>query len=722
MARIKRTWSAFLALLAILLLVFPTVLHAQIPVDMSGYSANCGVSIRHDSGRLEVVWPLGTGENGQLRLRLRSGEPLIESLGLSAAQSDRIEPLLRDLEPAFWLTVGSRVVPAGKPPDRPWHVFFDKPADRPHELHRSQLTKRAVRISSRDGRATVAIDGMIAGPFAGSLELTLYAGSPLVHVEAVLGSKEEGRAILYDTGLVGGDSGWNQIAWLDSNGELQQVAADGEARPLAVRYRTVIARAAHGSIACFPPPHQFFFPRDWTNNFQFGWFGRGYGAREGDQDDRFGFGIRNDKSGGGAFVPWFNAPPDSRQRLGVFYLISRSNPEKAVQEALRFTRGDRFAALPGHVTLTSHWHMAVAVAAMERNFEGTPDFVRMFKEMGVNAVHLADFHGDGHQFDTGPVRLQELDALFRECRRLSDEQLLLIPGEEVNTYLGLNEPGKHPGHWMSLFPKPVYWILKRDSTQPFVESHPKYGKVYRVGSREDVSRLLDEERGLVWAAHPRIKASSWTPDIFRREDFYIDDSWLGGAWKAMPGDLSHARLGERALDLLDDMANWGQKKYLLGEVDVFKIDRTHELFGHMNINYVRLDRLPQFDDGWGSLLDSVRTGRFFVTTGEVMIRRFVVGGKQSGETLEVAANNTAVPIEADLEWTFPLQFAEIISGDGENVYREQIDLKNTASFGSRTIALQPNLRGRTWVRFQVWDVASNGGFTQPVWLEQTPAQ
>jgi len=38
---------------------------------------------------------------------------------------------------------------------------------------------------------------------------------------------------------------------------------------------------------------------------------------------------------------------------------------------------------------------------------------------------------------------------------------------------------------------------------------------------------------LVWAAHPRIKASSWTPDIFRNEDFYLSDSWLGGAWKAM---------------------------------------------------------------------------------------------------------------------------------------------------------------------------------------------
>ena len=147
-----------------------------------------------------------------------------------------------------------------------------------------------------------------------------------------------------------------------------------------------------------------------------------------------------------------------------------------------------------------------------------------------------------------------------------------------------------------------------------------------------MQRLLAEESGLGWTAHPRIKASSWTPDIFRHEDFYLSDRWLGAAWKAMPADLSHDRLGRRALDLLDDMANWGQEKYLPGEVDVFKIDRTHELYGHMNVNYVRFDgdRLPSFDQGWRPVLDGLRAGRFFVSTGEVLIPEFTVKGRPSG--------------------------------------------------------------------------------------------
>ena len=198
-------------------------------------------------------------------------------------------------------------------------------------------------------------------------------------------------------------------------------------------------------------------------------------------------------------------------------------------------------------------------------------------------------------------------------------------------------PGKHPGHWMISFRGPS---IGRWSAAPISRSSRNiapYGKVYHVGDRGDMIRLLKEEHGLAWTAHPRIKASSWTPDIFRHEDFFLADFWLGGAWKAMPADLSREKLGERVLNLLDDMANWGQRKYVPGEVDVFKIDHTHELYGHMNINYVQLDRVPRFDEGWQPVLDVLRSGKFFVTTGEILIPKFTVGGKGSGDVLKLAA-------------------------------------------------------------------------------------
>jgi hypothetical protein len=170
------------------------------------------------------------------------------------------------------------------------------------------------------------------------------------------------------------------------------------------------------------------------------------------------------------------------------------------------------------------------------------------------------------------------------------------------------------------------------------------------------------------------------------------------------------------LDLLDDMANWGHRKYVPGEVDVFKIDHTHELYAHMNANYVQMDRVPKFDEGWQPVLDVLSSGKFFVTTGEILLPRFTVGGQGSGDVLKLGGGAPA-ELEAELRWTFPLAFAEVISGDGQKVYRERIDLSDTGPFGTRTLKHQPNLQGRRWVRLEVWDVAANGAFTQPVWLE-----
>jgi hypothetical protein len=43
--------------------------------------------------------------------------------------------------------------------------------------------------------------------------------------------------------------------------------------------------------------------------------------------------------------------------------------------------------------------------------------------------------------------------------------------------------------------------------------------------------------------------------------------------------------------------------------------------------------------------------------------------------------------------TFPLAFAEVISSDGENVYRQRIDLSDSGPFGTRRVA-RPGAAGR----------------------------
>ncbi len=708
----------------------PAVVRAAEPaVEVSGHLADGEITVDRVQNELRLSWLMRQGiddaEFGNLVLDLRSGHPLIRTMSIVHRPPEMVVPILENADPVTYLLVGSREAPAGRPPGMSvFNVFFDSPARRPFQTFRSKLEVKRVRVSNKGRRTTVAIGDLTIGPFKGELQMTVYARSPLVHMETVIRTHEDRRAILYDTGLAFEDPRDMQFAWLDAEGKLQEADADpaGSDRAMAVKHRVLIAQKDRGVVACFPPPHQFFSPRDLTENVRTVWYGKGHRGL----DDRFGFGIRQSETGGGSYVPWFNAPPNTEQRLGAFLLLSWFDPRYALGQTLRYTHRDRFPDLPGYRKFTTHWHMATAMAAVKEKEKGgprsAPDFVRMFKSMGVDIVHLAEFHGDGHPQDPGPVRLAEMQAMFDECRRLSDDQLLFLPGEEANIALSLSDAGKRPGHWVYLFPRPVYWTMKRAAGQPFAESISPHGRVYHVGNGADWQRLLAEERGLAWTSHPRIKGSSWTPDIFHREGFYLSERWLGAAWKAMPADLSHDRLGRRGLDLLDDMANWGPQKYLPGEVDVFKIDHTHELYGHMNINYIRMDgdRLPRFDEGWQPVLDSLRAGAFFVTTGEVLIPEFTVNGRPSGSTVSLREGEKP-EIKVGLTWTFPMRFAEVISGDGSHVFRERIDLADTGSFDHRTLRISPDLSGRKWVRVEAWDVATNGAFSQPVWLSAAKA-
>ena len=590
-----------------------------------------------------------------------------------------------------------------------------------------------------------------------------------------------------------------------------------------------------------------------------------------DHVDKFGIGIRQDLEGDRRWVPWSNAPPGTKQELGVFWLPSTARGQQLFDRVKAYTHGDRFVEVPGHKTFTSHYHiehttrllesrekqqssvadevvntsrregqdwryslrqppkdwiqssfddqkwkkgkggfgkkgtpglrlgtdwktqdiwlrrifklkgvsnnelklsllydedtevylngvLAASVKGFSKTYREvpinpealktlkkgdnllavhcwndgggqaidvglvrpmkisrprempTPEFVSVFKKAGVDIVHLAEFHNRLGRDRRNPDKaLPLLKLLHDECIRLSDKDFLLLPGEEPNVHLG--------GHWISFFPRPVMWVLNRAKDKPFVEEHPRFGRVYHVGSPEDVLKLMELEGGLMWAAHPRIKSSTGYPDLYRDKTFFKSDRYLGGAWKAMPADLSKPRLGWRVLDLLDDMSNWGARKHIVGEVDIFKVDRTTEFYAHANVNYLRLDRIPRFEDGWDPVLKALRDGAFFISTGEVLMPHFTIGGKQSGETLKLDASGRA-RLEARLTWTFPMAFAEVIMGDGKQVYRKRIDLTGTGAFGKQTLEETLDLKGKTWVRLEAWDVAANGVISQPLWLEK----
>jgi hypothetical protein len=686
-------------------------------VDLAAFRADSGVAIQQARSQLTVTWPMDRAEHGVLVLNLEPQGPLIAAMGSAAKPDDPAARLMRQLDPVMNLTVGTRnLEPQG------WMAFFDNPPKRPHQAYPVLLERKSFRVESQGRRSTVIIDGVSAGPFRGDLRFTVYPGCRLVHAETVISTEQDACAILYDAGLTSRAGHWKTLAWLDTSDRLQRLPVDqiGAVTPVAVRHRTMVAESYAGSLAIFPPPHQFLYPLDFADNFQFTWHGRTAARhpKSSETSDVFpGFGVRQPPEGDKRFVPWVNAPPRTQQRLGVFYLLSDGSAEEALREVQRFTHGDRFPPLEGYRTFTSHYHIEHTLDLLRRQREQPgreipsgledPPFVRTFKNHGVEIVHLAEFHVR-HTPEFIEQRLVHLDTLHRECRRLSNDRFLLLPGEEPNVHLG--------GHWISFFPKPVYWLLHPPADAPFEREVEGLGTVYAVKSADDILKLMERENGLMWTAHARTKSSFGFPDRYREQNFYKSDRFLGAAWKAMPADYSLPRLGVRCLDLLDDMANWGDRKYLLGEVDVFKVMPDYELYGHMNINYLRLDEIPRFDDGWQPVLDALLYGRYFVSTGEVLMPEFRVDRAASGETLKLGERQS-VDVTASLQWTFPPAFAEVIWGDGERVHRQRIDLTQHAAFSHTDLRETIRAPGAKWIRLEAWDVATNGAFSQPVWIE-----
>lgn len=662
-----------------------------IPFDTAGVRSG-PVSVEAGPDSVTVRWPDESSRLWSAEFSLDPGKPLITRMGPGTAA------LIERAQPVYWCSTGKR--------RGGWDQFFDFPPSHPEGTRSFTGVFRATsgRASTAGDRVLVEFAGLDLGIFRGAIRYTFYPGSRLVQQEAIASTDEPDTAYYYDAGLRmmadahrrSGNNMESEVSYYDTAGRLQSRRATGPERaPLAVRHRALAGSLAGGSVVVFPPPHQYFMPRDFTSNLGYVWQTSWRGA--------LSLGIRQLPDDNTRYYPWMNAPPGSQQHMGMFLYLSDGPAQTALADVLRYTHGDRFVRLPGYRTVSVHWHLAYTVQAMEHGLDWVPPFKPVLKEMGVDANVIMDFHGDGHPADTTDLRLRELEAFYAASRAQSDDEFLLIPSEEANAHLG--------GHWSLVFPKPVYWIMSRQPGEEFVSRHAKYGKVYRTRDAAELLRMVREEGGVMYQTHPRTKGSMGYPDKILDTEHFRDARYIGAGWKAMNSDPSSPRLGDRGFRLLDDLSNQGFRKLLLGEVDVFQIDATHELWGHMNVNYVRMDELPKFDD-YGRVLDAVASGSFFVTTGEVLLPR-----------VEIRASGTgAISVSAEARWTFPLRMAEVIWGDGTQVHRHEIPLETTRAFGSESFQWTVPAPGWKWARVAVWDVAGNGAFLNPTWSSSEPAK
>jgi len=672
--------------------------------DMKGYRAQQGLEAVAENETLTVRWDGAQGQELRVQFTIVAGTPTIRELAVRKTGGEWTT-LGRNLVPEFSVTTGVRRTGHGLPNEHRWDVFWDAPLNHPEEVRRGKASYHAERgeVKTDGARLEITFPGLELGVFSGTLQFTVYRGTNLLRQEAIAKTDEPSVAYIYEGGLKGlSTDSLPRIDWHDvlSHPQTDEVSGGAMGNPTVLRARNRLAIAAgkSGSIAFFPPPHQFFFARELEVNLGYVWYRK-------DTEKTFSVGIRHGEREEGYNPAWieqvfalYNAPPGTWQHMAVYFYISSDDARACRESVMALTRGDHYKPLDGYKTLVTHFHTAYTQELMDSgSLDTTPPWIPLMRSLGINIAHIFDFHGDGHPRDPGPIRLNELDNYFEACRRHSDADFLIVPGEEANVYLG--------GHYNILFPKPVYWTLVRGADQPLVEDHPKYGKVYHTGSAGDVFELMKREHALVWQTHPRTKGSTGYPDQIRETDYFRSDRWLGTAFKALPVDLSQKRLGEaRCFGTLDDMNNWGDAKYMLGEVDTYKKFPEYDLYGDFNVNYVKLDRVPSPDD-WSALSSALRAGDFFVTTGEVLVPRWGIEGQGKERA-----------VVAEVEWTFPLDFVEAVWGDGARVGRTIMTASELPPFGSHRFRIPFDASDKKWVYFSVWDSAGNGAFTQPVQL------
>ena len=730
--------------MAVLALALPSSARAEpLRCDLTLYKPSKGLTAAIAEGLLVVSWQGDRGRELRMRLTVSEGRPVIRDLAIRSAGTTWTL-LGENLAPEYHVVTGvRRMTTQQADPLRAagveitqevidknrWYAFWDAPLEIPpppapggrggssrvlggprtaSEIRRADATfsVSSCRVKTDGASLEVSYPGLTMGIFAGDLRFTVYRGTNLIRMDAAAKTSENWVAYKYDGGLGGLTTALTpRVTWHDTGGHPQQYAFGGVRNesmvPLKAANRVLVAEGKNGSLAVFTPPHTYFFTREVDTNLGYVWYRK-------DDAGRYAFGIRQaEREEVQQYVDnfaLFNAPSGTEQRMGVYFYASPEGAEATRQSVLGFTHGDTFKPVAGYKTMVNHFHLRFTERVRAtKSFDTPVQDIAAMKGLGLNIVGLSDFHGDLHANDAGQVRFQDQRDYGEATRRASDADFLVTPWEEPSAYFG--------GHYNILFPKNVYWTKVRKEGQPFSEQDPAFGRVYHTGSADDVQKMMDAEGAYWYHAHPRTKGTTGYPDLIFDKAWTKNDRYLGVAFKPGMGmDLSEARMCEwRCFDVTDTMNNLYagsglRPKYIIADIDTYQKGPEDDLYPNFPVNYLRLDKVPGLDD-WTPVLTALRNGDFFVTTGEILIPAYRLEGTGDKRT-----------IVADVEWTFPLSFVEVVWGDGKKIDRQIVSATDLGAFGTKQFRIPLEAAGKAWVRFAVWDSAGNGAFVQPVWV------
>jgi hypothetical protein len=726
----------------------PGVLAASSPLNcsLSGYQGTAGLNASATADALTVTWDGDRNQELRLRFVNNGGTPTIADLA-ARRKGGAWGTLATDVTPEFRVVSGRRrmdreaeeglrengiteITPEVFEKNQ-WDPFWDAPLNvpggmaddrrtvglprKPDEVHRATATYKADRceVTTDKTHLTVTFPGVTLGLFTGELQFTVYKGSNLIQQEVVAKTSENSVAYKYDAGLKGLTTADSHLTWRDQTNQRQEYwfggAANVNEAPLKTANRLVIAeRGKAGSIAAFPPPHNFFWARESDQNLGYNWYRKDSGAS-------FSFGIRqaeNEESPNikGNFA-LYSARPGTLQHMPVFFYASAEGAEPTRDAVLAFTHGDHYKPIAGYKTMVHHYHMSFGQRLMAAG-SADAEIVDLYalRALGINIVSPVDNVGTGGGAGNRKPEdvLTQHEYQINGARRHSDKDFLVMPDHEFyGSVLG--------GHTDMLFSHPVYWLYGRANGKPLVEQHPTYGQVYNIGSADDLMQMVTREDIILSMPHPRTKNNAGYPDGYKDKPFFKDPHFasFGYRW-GMGVDRSERRLCEiRCLPLLDDASNWFANdptppKYIMAISEVQTQAPGDEIYSSAPVNYLRLESLPTPDDT-SAIIKVLQRGDYFVSTGEVLIPSYSVQG--TGNQRKIVA---------DVEWTFPLSFVEVVWGDGQRTDRQIISTTDATGFSQRHFEIPFDATGKKWVRFAAWDVAGNGALEQPIKLTAAP--
>jgi hypothetical protein len=713
--------------------------------DLSAFQPSPELSAEAHGEEVTLRWAGTASQSVQMSLAVRNGVPTLVELAVREGTGPWI-PVARDARIEYHVVEGYRRITnqqlaplhelgveiTQEIVDRHrWDAYWDAPLDlrtelpvqnnpppmdglpgtdqpplprSPDEIRRGVIEYGATscRVRSEEGGASVTFDGVRLGTFTGDLVLRVFRGTNLLETRVVASTDLPSVAYKYDAGLTGLLHGpESHVAYRDLAGYPRTFGMRGPANevPVAVQAanRLLVGQVGEASVAAFPPPHVFFWARQLNANVGYNWYRK-------DGEDAFSIGIRQGESevAENWLVNWalYNAPPGSTQQMRAYFFPWAGPGTDAAAQVLAFTNGDVYPRPAGYEAMGSHYHINVGqrIEAAGGNLDlHIPDF-DVLRSAGLTIVGPSERPPNARQ-------VEMMQWVFDWAERHSDESFMIHPQLERGNLLG--------GHWDLLYSRPTHYVAldgPRSPEQPLVLDDPDYGPVYQIGSVEDFLEMFEAEDMLVYMPHPRTKGSTGFPDAVAESPQFLHDRYRGVGWRwGMGLDLSERRLSDyRVLPLLDEMNNWIAHtdltpKWLLAITETYYHEYGDDVYGGGPVTYLRLPGGLPPPGEYGPIVEALAAGDYFLSTGEVLIPEHRYEGSGAGMTLT-----------ATVRWTFPLDFLEVITGDGETVTTLEVPGGEHGAFGERTFVIPFDGTDQVWVRFAAWDVAGNGAMTNPV--------